>query len=532
MALQEEKNPVTPNLLYTTVFISGMTTLGVEITASRLLGSFFGGSNIVWANIIGLMLFYLTLGYYLGGRWADRSPYARTLFRILLSAAGLCAAMPFVSQPLLQMAASALAEVEGALAIGSFFVVLLLFAAPVTLLGCVSPFAIRLALQEIRSAGRISGSIYAVSTLGSLLGTFASALILIPHLGTLRSFLILAAALYILAFYGMWRSIGWRAIRWLWIAVLIALLTVLRLRGPLRPAPHGFTLLRESESAYNYSQVFSDEAGTRYLHLNEGQGIHSIWHPTERFFNGSWDFFLAAPYFNSPPHSPANVDSLLIIGLAGGTIARQHQAIYGDILMTGIELDGQILSLAAQYFGMNASEMPSLTTIKQDGRYALRYLQTSYDVIAIDAYRPPYIPWHLTTNEFFAETRAILSEDGLLAINVGRTSSDRRLVDALASTLLSVFPSVHALDVPNSFNTILFASVQRTNETNLVANLAALPADAPPPLHQILTKAVSALVPIRESGVIFTDDHTPIEALVDSIVLRFLLSEELDDLRH
>ena len=532
MAPPRAATPLTPRLIYATVFVSGMTTLGIELTASRLLGSFFGGSNLVWANIIGLMLLYLTLGYFLGGRWADRSPRPQTLFAILLWAAGLCAAMPYLAQPLLQLAAHALAEVDGALALGSFFVVLLLFAAPVTLLGCVSPFAIRLAIAEVSSAGRTAGNIYAVSTLGSLLGTFASALLLIPRLGTLRSFLILAAALYALALYGMWRSVGWRAARWLWIAALVALLTALRLSGPLRPPPNGYTLLHEAESEYNYLQVLANDDGTRYLHLNEGQGIHSIWHPTERFFDGSWDYFLAAPYFNSPPHSPARVDSLLIIGLAGGTIARQHQAIYGDIRMTGIELDGKILALGAEYFGMNATEMPSLTTITQDGRYALRQLESSYDVIAIDAYRPPYIPWHLTTREFFAEARAALSEDGVLAINVGRTASDRRLVDALTSTLLEVYPSVHALDVPNSFNTILAASTQPTSARNLAANLAVLPADAPPALRQILVRAVSAIVPTRNNGMIFSDDHAPVEALVDSIVLRFLLSDELDDFRQ
>ena len=533
MALPRATTPLlTPRLIYATVFVSGMTTLGVELTASRLLGSFFGSSNLVWANIIGLMLLYLTLGYYLGGRWADRSPRAQTLFAILLWAAGLCAAMPYLAQPLLQLAAHALAEVEGALALGSFFVVLLLFSAPVTLLGCVSPFAIRLSIAEIGSAGRISGNIYAVSTLGSLLGTFASALFLIPRLGTLRSFLILAVALYTLALYGMWRCVGWRAARWLWIAALIALLTALRLSGPLRPPPDGYTLLREAESEYNYLQILASENGTRYLHLNEGQGIHSIWHPTERFFDGSWDYFLAAPYFNAPPHPPTRVDSLLIIGLAGGTIARQHQAIYGDIRMTGIELDGEILALGAEYFGMNAAEMPSLTTITQDGRYALRQLETSYAVIAIDAYRPPYIPWHLTTREFFAEARAALNDEGVLAINVGRTSSDRRLVDALTSTLLDVFPSVHALDVPDSFNTILIASAQPTSVTNLAANLAALPADASPALRQILARSVSAIVPTRNNGGIFTDDRAPVEALVDSIVLRFLFSDELDDFRQ
>ena len=526
--------PMRPAMIYACVFVGGMTTLGVEICASRLLGSFFGGSNIVWANVIGLMLLYLTVGYYLGGRWADRSARAETLYAIMCWAALLCAAMPLLAQPLLRLAARALVDVQGALALGSFFATLTLFAAPITLLGCVSPFAIRLSLrsnQALARAGRITGNLYAISTLGSLLGTFGAALLLIPQIGTMRSFLALAAALYALAFYGLWQRQGKRAARWLWMPALIAILVALWLRGPLRPAPAGFSLLSEAESEYHYLQVIADEAGRNYLHLNEGQGIHSIWHPDERFFGGSWDFFLAAPYFNPAPHPPNRVDSLLIIGLAGGTIAHQHRAIYGDIPMTGIELDGEIIALAEQYFGLNEAALPSLTVRVQDGRFALRQLTERYAVIAIDAYRPPYIPWQLATREFFAEARARLREDGVLAINVGRAASDRRLIDALTATLLAVYPSVHAIDVPHSFNTILVASIQPTDAENLAANLAWLPPDAPPALREILQKANAALVPARADGPVFHDDHAPIEMLVDAMVLRFLLSDELAEFR-
>ncbi len=521
-----------PKLLYATVFVSGMTTLGIELTATRLLGSFFGGSNLVWANIIGLMLLYLTAGYYLGGRWADRSPKAETLFTLLLWAAFFSALMPFIAHPLLQLAARALADIEGALAIGSFFVVLLLFALPVTLLGCVSPFAIRLAIRDLARAGHLVGNIYAISTLGSLLGTFLPVLFLIPRLGTLRSFLCFAAILYALAFYGLWRSSGGRhTSRWLWMPALIALLTTLRLSGPLRPAPIGLSLLHETESPYHYLQVLEHSDGTRYLHLNEGQGVHSVWHPQQRYFDGSWDFFLAAPYFNRPPYSPARVRSLLIIGLAAGTIARQHQGIYGDIPMKGVELDGEIIRLGAKYFGMNAQHLPSLQIIEQEGRFSLRQIHERYSVIAIDAYRPPYIPWQLTTKEFFAEARSRLTGDGVLAINIGRTPSDRRLVDALSQTLQQVFPSVHAIDVPASFNTILVATVQDTAGANLTINANALSEDAPPTLRRILTLAIESQAPIAPSNLIFSDDHAPVETLVDSLVLRFLLSDELNLIR-
>jgi spermidine synthase len=309
--------------------------------------------------------------------------------------------------------------------------------------------------------------------------------------------------------------------------LVIAVLAFLVLSGPLRAAGRNATLLYEGESPYNYIQVQEDANGYRYLYLNEGQGIHTQWHPTQIAYGRTWDFFLAAPYFNAPPYSPDNVQSLAIIGLAGGTIARQYTHVYGDIPIDGIEIDPQIIEVGRRYFGM---DMPNLTAYAQDGRYMLNRLDKRYTVIGIDAYRPPYIPWHLTTVEFFEEVRAHLTEDGAAVINVGRTPTDRRLVDAMTATLLEVFPTVHAMDVPLSFNTILVATVQQTGSVNLGQNVAALPADVVPMLRDTLTLAVGNLVPIQASETVFTDDHAPVETLVDSLVLNFLLSGNIDQL--
>ncbi|MFQ3568681.1 MAG: fused MFS/spermidine synthase [Aggregatilineales bacterium] len=517
--------------LYLTVFSAGMTTLAVEMTASRLLGNVFGTSNLVWANIIGLMLLYLTVGYFLGGRWADRSPYRRTLYGILLYAAFLSAAIPLVARPILTTAAAAVSGAEAGLAIGSFVSVLILFAVPITLLGTVSPFAIRLAVTRIEDAGKTSGRIYAISTLGSLLGTFLPVVLLIPELGTFRTFILFAAILFTVAFIGMWQVEGRRALRFLWMPALIALGSALALSGPLRPPAPGAEILFEGESAYNYIQVQQDAAGYRYLYLNEGQGIHSQWHPYIYGFGRTWDFFLTAPYFNEPIFGPESVESVLIIGLAGGTIARQHIHVYGDIPIDGIEIDGKIIEVGAEYFEMNPETMPSLTPYAEDGRYMLNQLERRYTIIAVDAYRPPYIPWHLTTVEFFQEIAAKLTDNGVVAINVGRTPTDRRLVDALTETMRYVFPSVHAMDVPHSFNTILVATRLPSASTNLLSNLNALPEDAHPLLRETLALGAAALVPVRGSDIIFTDDRAPVETLVDSLVLNFLFSGGADMLR-
>jgi spermidine synthase len=519
------------NALYFAVFTSGMTTLALEMTASRLLGSVFGTSNLVWANVIGLMLLYLTIGYFVGGRWADRSPYLTTFYRILLYGAFLSALIPLVARPVLTTAAGAMVGAEAGLAIGSFVSVLILFAIPVTLLGTVSPFAIRLAVSDVASAGKTSGRIYAVSTLGSLLGTFLPVVLIIPELGTFRTFLLFAGVLYVVSLIGMYRQQGARALRFLWMPAVIALLSLVVLNGPLRAPEAGAQILYEDESAYNYIQVQEDASGNRYLYLNEGQGIHSQWHRDVYGYGRTWDFFLTAPYFNAPPYSPDEVESLAIIGLAAGTIARQYTHVYGDIPIDGIEIDPAIIRAGALYFDMNASTMPNLTVYAEDGRYMLSQLDRRYSVVGIDAYRPPYIPWHLTTVEFFREVRDHLTDDGVAVINVGRTSTDRRLVDAMTSTLLRVFPTVHAMDVPYSFNTILVATLQPTSSDNLALNLSLLPEDAQPLLRDTLALASAALVPIHQSELVFTDDRAPVETLVDSLVLNFLLSGGVEQLR-
>lgn len=533
-------------MLYLAVFCSGMTTLAIELTASRLLGNIFGTSNLVWANVIGLMLLYLTVGYFVGGRLADRAPRPLALYRIMLWGAFFSGLVPLVAQPVLSAAAGAVAGFQAGVALGSFLAVLVLFALPVTLLGCVSPYAIRLAVGGVADTGQTAGRMYAISTLGSLVGTFLPTLYLIPEAGTTRTFLIFAGLLMTVALAGMLlqgRDGRRAALRVAWMPVLLVVLAALALGGPLRPAPEGTRLLYEKDSAYNYIQVLELtapfgmavegqpvtvwEAGTRELHLNEGQGIHSVWHPTQRYFNGTWDMFLAAPYFSAQPQVSNPVNSLCVIGLAAGTISTQYTEVFGEgVQIDGIEIDPEIVEVGRRYFGMT---QPNLNVIVEDGRLGLKQSPRRYDVIAIDAYRVPYVPWHLTTLEFFREVRDHLTPNGAAVINVGRTADpttgaqDRRLVEAMTNTMQRVFPTVHTLDVPSSFNTILVATMQPTQAANLAANRAALPASASPLLLRALDTAIAALRPTVASDVLFTDDRAPVETIINSMVVDYLL---------
>ncbi|HEY7127093.1 MAG TPA: fused MFS/spermidine synthase [Ktedonobacterales bacterium] len=523
------------------VFLSGLCGMAIEMCAARLLAPYFGTSQVVWANLIGLILLYLSLGYFLGGRLADRFPSERVLALLLLVAGLFMAIIPFVSQPLLQQSVVGLGQVNVSILVGSLESVLLLFSVPVTVLGMVSPFAIRLTMREVQSAGKSSGSIYMLSTLGSILGTFLPVFLFIPTIGTRRTFLVFALVLFLAAFWGLRSSVAaWRigqygrgqhvsgakaptgAGRFQQAVLQVALAGVLLVpssallaapSGPLKAIPG---LIYEQESLYNYIQVTQSADGTRQLILNEGQAIHSIYNPQQILTGWYWDYFLAAPFF-TPGFQPSQLGRVAIIGLAGGTIARQFTAVYGPIPIDGVEIDPAIVSVARQYFDMRE---PNLHVFQEDGRAFAQQTQASYDVIAIDAFQQPYIPFHLTTVEFFRTLYKHLSSNGVLTLNTGHTQTDFRLVQAFVNTLSLVFPSVYVFLVPGTFNAEIMATKQATSLDAFEGNLSALPPDSL--LGQVAREVGPQAVFWKpDGGVVFTDDRAPVEELTDALLISY-----------
>lgn len=501
--------------LFLTVFVAGMSTLAIEFTASRLLQTVYGTSNIVWANVIGLVLLALTAGYFIGGRLADRHPH-EMIFYGLVAAAGFCAVFfLLLTGAILRGASTAMANMNVGAIAGSLLLVAVALVVPVTLLGCLSPFAIRLAVRDVNEAGRISGRIYAVSTLGSLLGTYLPVLIVIPLAGSRAAAVLFGTLLMAVGLIGLWRSTHRRRVRagvLLWPILLLPAI-FFWYRGNIKTYEGQ---IYETESAYNYIQVIRRD-DCNYLLLNEGQAYHSYYCDGGRVPSVSvWSIMLAAPYFNPRPAPPR---SMAVIGLAAGTIPKQFTHVFGPLPIDGIELDPIILDAGRKYFALDE---PNIHAHVGDGRYIFSGLSGPYDVVTIDAYKVPYIPWHLTTREFFTEVSDKLSETGVLAINVGSVPDDRRLVDAVGTTLLSVFPSVHVIDVPGSLNTIVVATMQPTTAGDLQNNLLGLGDDADPLLRDALTTAAANLASFA-TGPIITDDRAPTEYISDSIVIRYLL---------
>ncbi len=519
--IDTQSSPPTPTphraYLFFTVFVAGMSTLAIEFTTSRMLQTVYGTSNLVWANVIGLVLLFLTVGYFLGGWLADRRPYP-TAFYTLVSFAGFTSVFfLLLTSVLLRGASAAMAALQMGAILSSLVGVFFTLALPITLLGCVSPFAIRLAVRDVGEAGRISGRIYAVSTWGSLLGTYLPVLLVIPLAGSRLTAVLFGGLLLSVGLFGLWQNSRRAAASALLLPLILVPFVWLWTQGTVK-ANEG--QLFETESAYNYVQVVRD-GDCNYLLLNEGQAYHSFYCAGGRVPRVSvWSIMLAAPYLNRDAAPPRNLG---VVGLAAGTIPKQYSRVFGPIPIDGIELDPAIVQAGRDYFALTE---PNINAIVGDGRYELNQLDTLYDVITLDAYKVPYIPWHLTTREFFAEVRAHLGDQGVLAVNVGRAPQDRRLVEAITATLLQVFPTVHAIDVPGALNTILMATVQPTAPENLRVNLEQLDPAADPLLRASLEMAVANIVPAVAGDVIFTDERAPVETMIDSLVLRFLLQDD------
>jgi spermidine synthase len=480
------------------VFGAGIGALATEITASRLLAPYFGSSTIVWANLIGIVLGALALGYWLGGRLADRRPEPRLLGRIVL-VAGLCVAVvPFAAKPFLELTVDGLDTASAGAVVGSFLAVLLLCAPAVVLLGMVSPFAIRLAVSSLETAGAVAGRLYALSTAGSLLGVFLPALVLIPAIGTQRTFLVVAVLLVASSCFLL-------GPRYLVATALLAVLLVVP-PGAIK-AEEG--LIHEETSFHQYIAVVERPDGRRLLHLNEGVAVHSVWREDSVLTGGVWDAFLAIPPLLGRP-----LERVAILGNAGGTTARALGVYYPDAEVDGVELDPAVSRVGRELFGMD--DNPRLTVHNADARPFLRSTDERYDLIVVDAYRQPYVPFYLATREFFELVRDRLEPGGIVALNVAAVPDDKRLVEAVGGTLGSKLPQVLAWPALR-FNTIVLGLTEPLTDEERRRRLAT----GPPDLASIRALLAADARPLQPAGRAWTDDRAPVEWLTDRMIVSY-----------
>jgi spermidine synthase len=489
--------------LYLIVFAGGFCSLGVELTAARLMAPFFGTSTLVWANIIGLTLLYLALGYWLGGRIADRYPSPRALGAVVLFTGATVAVMPFVTRPILSLANEAFATISAGVVIGSFAAVLLLFAIPVTALGAISPWAIRLAVQSVAEAGSVAGRLYAISTVGSLLGTFGSTLLLVPWIGARRTLLVMAVLLALSALPLLPRIAA--------VAPLaIALLLLVPERG-IKAAP-GERVVWEGETPYQFAQVVDEADGDRVLRLNEGWAVHSYAVGPSGLVGGYWDRPLCLPIAIDRPED----GRLAVLGNAGGTNAIQYARFWPSWTVDGVEIDPVVSDLGYRYFGMGEA---NITVHDADARPWLSANEGPFDAIVIDAYRQPYIPFHLVTREFFQLVLERLAPGGAVMINVGAPPGHTQTLDRIGGTMVDVFPAVELARV-NDFNTVVIGYRDAATAAAAPQRLRATPEPLAPICRSLAADAEpAAAIPADE---VLTDDHAPVEWLTDTALLEYL----------
>lgn len=479
------------------VFFAGIGSMATEMCASRLLAPYYGSSTVVWANIIGLILVALSVGYVVGGKLADRHPSPRVLGIVVLCGAVLTAVVPFAARPFLNVTINGIDSASVGAVLGSFFASVVLFVPSVVLLGMVSPFAIRIGMSDAEKAGSTAGRIFALSTAGSLVGTFVPPLLSIPLFGTQRT--LLAAAALIAAAAAL--LLGWR---WLVVAVIL---------GGLIAIPPGSVktttgLIYEGESRYQFMRVV--QSGDEHLlYLNEGYAIHSEWRPDSVLTGGEWDMFLAVPPLLGRP-----AEHVAMLGNAGGTTGRAFGVYYPAVHYDGVEIDPEVSAVATKYFG--AGDNPNLKLITADARPFLLSTSQKYDLIFIDAYRQPYVPFYLATAEFFKLCRDHLTPDGIVALNVSTVPGDDRLARSIAGTLATQFPLVMKWPALH-FNQLVLGFAGSQDLTVLAERAKTAPADLLP-LEALLTAQWAQVGPMAGY---WTDDKAPVEWITDRMIFSY-----------
>jgi len=482
-------------------FCVGSASLGAEIAAARLLAPYFGASTIIWANTIATVLVALSAGYAVGGRLADRRADLRGLCAIVLCAAVLLAIVPFVSDPFLHEAVKALGALSVGGFLGSLAAVLVLVAVPVLLLGMVAPYANRLAVDHVSDTGTVTGRLYAISTAGSLLGTFLAALLLIPLIGTHRTFLVFALVLAIAA------ALGAGSWRFLVVAALIAGLLAVPPAAVGADVP-GARVIFSAETDYQYARVLQFPTGERWLQLNEGVAIHSLYRPWSYLTGGYWDDFLVLPFAGARAAAPGRV---AILGDAAGTVARAYGHYFPSTRVDAVEIDGELTTIGKRYFGLRG---PHLHLYTADARPWLEMSKAHYDAIFLDAYRQPYIPFYLLTREFFSLMRAHLNPGGIVIVNVGHIPGSDALEKVVSATLHAVFGFV-VRDVVSDSNSLVVASEQPLS----FARLNGVPAS----LRPLAASVEERIGPVLRGGAVYTDDKAPVEWLTDLSILSYAI---------
>ena len=490
--------------LYVIVFVSGAVVLAIEIVGTRVLGPFYGVSLFLWSALITVTLAALSVGYAVGGRWADRSPrYSR--LGVILAVAGIWLLLTiWLKHPVLRAVEPL--GLRGAVLAAS----MLLFFPPLTLLGMVSPYAIRLRAETLGEVGKTAGNIYAVSTVASVVAALGTGFFLIPYMGVNRLIAMCAAALIAVALVAF-RSERERPAAVAVSLLIPAVLASLGAAAPIERVGYNDALVAHRQSPYADIRVLDYD--DRRMLLIDG-GTHTI---IDRLtFN---TLFSYAMVLDIPAHFFEVPGDMLLIGLGGGSVARDYYRRGWHV--DSVEIDRVVAEIAQEYFW---TEPDSANIHIMDGREFLIANNRKFDLIIMDAFGSSSIPFHLVTTEAFGLVKSRMTDDGVLAINIETRAWNDILARSLTATLRTQFERVVALPIaepPNTLgNMILLASNRELvlDDEDLGNPRAALPY---PYLHSRVVERRHAWANQFEPNIagvpVLTDDRNPVDLWAEAI---------------
>jgi len=419
-------------------FLCGLVVMIFEITGARVLAPLLGTSAVVWSSIIGVILAGLSAGYWFGGKLADKKADFKQLSMIILISAILIALVGIVHTHVVSFFARGIQNIK----ISASIISLILFATPAFLLGIVSPYCTRLKLSKINTSGTVIGSIYSISTLGSIIGTFLAGFVLIPLLGT--TYVIITCAV-LLVISALLSYIGFRGI------VTSLLITMLCIGSSIKSFSRSKSIIRV-ESEYNSIQIYdathpTNKRATKFMQINNELSSAMYLDTDELVYDYS-------QYYKLGEHFFPNYKKALMIGGAAYSFPKFFLNYYPDKQIDVVEIDPELTELAKRYFRLQDNER--LRIFHQDGRVFINNCTEQYDLVFSDAYKSNFIPPHLTTKQTAQGIYDILSAEGVVIQNV-ISGINSTFLKRIYKTYKSVFPQVFFFKVENMENIAMVA---------------------------------------------------------------------------
>ncbi|WP_254822347.1 spermidine synthase [Haloglomus halophilum] len=495
------------------VFVSGVASMGLEILSGRIIAPQYGSSIYTWGTIIGVFLAALSLGYHRGGQRAAEHASTDRMAWALMATAGYVAAIIFAGDLML----AAVAGLPLPARFASLPAVTLLFGPPTYLLGYISPYAAELA--EADGVGQASGHVYAVGTVGSILGAFGTTFLLIPTLSVEYIGLVFGILLVGTAVYLSYPPLSGMTARSLAVAVLLVLAAT---SGSFGFAVEG-RVLYETQTPYQELEV-TQINDTRTLYLDDQQhSAMDVDRPTRHVFEYTRYFHL--PYLLAD--DPDDIDRVLFIGGGGFTGPKRFVEEY-DATVDVVEIDPEVIDVAKEYFAVEESDQ--LNIYQGDGRRYLRETNRTYDLIVLDAYKKDKVPFQLTTVEFFELAESQLSADGMLYANVISAESGpaSKFYRAEYRTMSEVFPQVYTFPTVGGSIVQNIQLVATRNDTR-VSEAALRAREERRDIGIDLSFEVRNLreePPPTDDVPVLRDDRAPVDSLLDPMVgQRYVVQE-------